>query len=285
VCASNLPLWEGREWFAYPVAPGEPGHEAWGVVDAVGPGVRGLPTGSRVATLAANGFAEYAVVDSQNAAMLPEPLHNCDFPGEALGCTLNIFSRSAIYPGAFVAIVGIGFLGAALTQLCVRAGARVTAISRSEYSLRLARLCGAHGAVAMTNPRAAIEAAQQAAGNNLFERVIETAGVQDTLDIATELTAEGGRLVIAGYHQDGGRQVDMRLWNWRGIDVINAHERKTEIRLAGIRAAIGAVLAGRLRLDRLGMRRFALHRINEAFDSIRGSHSSFAKAVVRMSSW
>src|SRR5947209_6444002 len=30
VCASNLPVWEGRQWFQYPFAPGSPGHEGWG---------------------------------------------------------------------------------------------------------------------------------------------------------------------------------------------------------------------------------------------------------------
>ena len=38
-CASNVPVWEGRPWFAYPFEPGAPGHEAWGRVDAVGAGV------------------------------------------------------------------------------------------------------------------------------------------------------------------------------------------------------------------------------------------------------
>ena len=61
------------------------------------------------------------------------------------------------------------------------------------------------------------------------DRVIEAAGHQEGLDLGTALTAEGGRLVIAGYHQDGLRHVDMQTWNWRGIDVINAHERRPEV--------------------------------------------------------
>ena len=39
VCASSLPVWEGREWFDYPQPPGAPGHEGWGRVVAVGAGV------------------------------------------------------------------------------------------------------------------------------------------------------------------------------------------------------------------------------------------------------
>src|SRR5215218_10073276 len=34
ICASSLPLWEGREWFEYPFPPGAPGHEPWGEVES-----------------------------------------------------------------------------------------------------------------------------------------------------------------------------------------------------------------------------------------------------------
>ena len=36
VCASKLGPWGGLPWIQYPLGPGESGHEAWGVVDAVG---------------------------------------------------------------------------------------------------------------------------------------------------------------------------------------------------------------------------------------------------------
>src|SRR3982750_3726402 len=45
VCASSLPVWEGRAWFSYPLEAGSPGHEGWGIVDAVGEGVRGISVG------------------------------------------------------------------------------------------------------------------------------------------------------------------------------------------------------------------------------------------------
>ena len=43
---------------------------------------------------------------------------------------MNIFRRSAIQAGHTVAVIGIGFLGALVTQLAVDARARVIAISR-----------------------------------------------------------------------------------------------------------------------------------------------------------
>jgi threonine dehydrogenase-like Zn-dependent dehydrogenase len=52
--------------------------------------------------------------------------------GEPLGCAVNIFQRSEIRAGQTVAIVGIGFLGALLTQLATHAGAHRHRLSRRE---------------------------------------------------------------------------------------------------------------------------------------------------------
>jgi D-arabinose 1-dehydrogenase-like Zn-dependent alcohol dehydrogenase len=36
ICASSIPVWEGRQWFNYPMEPGSPGHEGWGIVEDTG---------------------------------------------------------------------------------------------------------------------------------------------------------------------------------------------------------------------------------------------------------
>src|SRR5947209_2102104 len=61
VCHSNLPVWEGREWFRYPMPPGNPGHEGWGRVDAAGPDVP-LKEGDRVAFLSSSAYATHDLV-------------------------------------------------------------------------------------------------------------------------------------------------------------------------------------------------------------------------------
>src|SRR4029079_5015193 len=68
-----------------------------------------------------------------------------------------------------------------------------------------------------------------------YDVVVEAAGVQETLDLAARLGRVRGRLIVAGYHQDGVRTVDMQLWNWRGLDVVNAHERDPAAYLEGMR--------------------------------------------------
>src|SRR3954464_4270217 len=82
VCGSNLPVWEGRPWFEYPLAPGAPGHESWGVVDAVGDGVVAVAPGGRVALLAEQAFADAAVVAADSVVVLPNVLSETPFPGE-----------------------------------------------------------------------------------------------------------------------------------------------------------------------------------------------------------
>jgi threonine dehydrogenase-like Zn-dependent dehydrogenase len=282
VCGSNLPTWEGREWFKYPLTPGAPGHEGWGVVDAVGSGVRDFRPGDRVATLSNSAYAEYDVVNADSAVVLPLALQGKPFPGEPLGCAMNIFRRSDIHPGQTVAIIGIGFLGALVTRLAANAGARVIAITRRPFALELARKFGASECIPMDDHWKIIERVKQLTGGQLCERVIEVVGEQWPLDLAAELTRERGKLIIAGYHQDGPRQVNMQLWNWRGLDVINAHERDPKVYLEGIRLAVDAIASGKLDPTPLYTHSFKLDELNQAFEAMRKRPDGFLKALITL---
>ena len=151
VCASNLPLWEGRAWFDYPMKAGAPGHEAWGTIDAIGENVTDLTTGDRVALLSYNAYAEYDLAEAGAVVRLPSALASVPFPGEPLGCAMNVFARSHIEPGQTVAVVGVGFLGAILTRLAATRGARVIAISRRPFALDMARAMGAAETLEMSD--------------------------------------------------------------------------------------------------------------------------------------
>ncbi len=282
VCGSNLPTWEGREWFKYPMAPGAPGHEGWGVVDAVGPDVKGYKAGDRVAFLSGNAYAEYDVVNQDSAVVLPKALDGKPFPGEPLGCAMNIFRRSEIQPGQTVAIIGIGFLGAILTKLATQAGARVLAITRRPWALEVARGMGAAECIPMDDHHRIINRVKDLTGGQFCERVIEVVGEQWPLDLAGELTRERGRLMVAGYHQDGPRQVNMWLWNWRGLDVINAHERDPKVYLEGIRMAVDAVASGKLDPTPLYTHSYKLDQINTAFETMKTRPDGFLKALVTL---
>jgi threonine dehydrogenase-like Zn-dependent dehydrogenase len=279
VCGSNLPVWQGRPWLDYPLATGAPGHEGWGTVDQVGADVGEIEAGERVAILSYHAYAEYDLVEADQVVRVPR--HTAIFPGEALGCATNIFARSDVQPGHTVAIIGIGFLGAVLTQLCSGAGARVIAISRRPFALDTARACGATEAVEFSGAAAA--RVQELTDGRGCERVIEAAGEQEPLDLATDIIAVRGRLVIAGYHQDSTRRVNMQLWNWRGIDVINAHERDPKKYIDGMRDAAEKIARGDLEPSLLYTHSFDLEHFSDELDLIETRPQGFLKVWIRTS--
>jgi NADPH:quinone reductase len=280
VCASNIPVWQGQPWFQYPLEPGAPGHEAWGRVESVGDEVDGLRAGDRVAMLSSHAYAEYDICRANELVKIPAALDSTPVPGEPLGCAMNIFKRAAIKTGDTVAIVGIGFLGALLTQLATNAGAKVLAISRRHEPLAVARQFGASETIQSTDPEQVKRMVSEVTFGRGCECVIEVVGKQAALDLATELTCERGRLVIAGYHQDGPRQVNMQLWNWRGLDVINAHERDPRVYVAGMKEAIDAIVAGQLDPAPLYTHRFALDQLSDAFTAITERPGNFMKGLL-----
>ncbi len=279
VCGSDLPVWSGRPWFEYPRPAGAPGHEGWGRIVKLGEAVDAVKVGARVAALGTNSDAEYDVVDASAVVELPEALGDAPFPGEAIGCAMNVARRSDFRAGQTVAIVGVGFLGALLVQLASNAGARVIAISRRAFALDVATRMGADVTLGLDGDDAVNRVAELTDGV-LCDRVLEVTGKQEPLDLAGKLTKERGRLVIAGFHQDGPRQVDMQSWNWRGIDVINAHERDPAIYVEGIRIAVDLVARGRLDPSSLYTHRFPLEQVGEALEAAQQRPDGFVKALV-----
>jgi threonine dehydrogenase-like Zn-dependent dehydrogenase len=86
--------------------------------------------------------------------------------------------------------------------------------------------------------------------------------------------------MIAGYHQDGPRQVNMQSWNWRGIDVVNAHERDPRVYARGMREAVAAVESGALDPSPLFTHSFRLERLGEALEMVNNRPDGFLKALI-----
>jgi threonine dehydrogenase-like Zn-dependent dehydrogenase len=278
VCGSDLPVWQGRPWFEYPRPAGAPGHEAWGRVDALGPGVDTACVGDRIAALTYRSYAEFDLVAADAIVPLPEQLDDVPFPGEPLGCAVNVVERAAILAGDTVAVIGTGYLGALIVGFAASRGARVIAISRRATSRSAAAALGADAVLPVRTDM--VERVQELNGGELSDVVIEAAGTQQALDLCGPLTRVRGRVVIAGFHQDGPRSVDMQLWNWRGLDVINAHERDQARYVSGIRRAVDAVAGGAPDPCPLLTHQFPLVQAQEAFDLLADRPEGFIKAVM-----
>jgi len=280
VCASNIPPWEGKPWFSYPMEPGAPGHEGWGFVYSVGAEVVDFQPGDRVGLLSQHAFAGFDVANQNAVVKLPGVLDGRPFPAEPLGCGVNVFRRARIEKGETVAVIGVGFLGAVIVRLAALAGARVIAITRRTKGLQIAEQFGAAECLPMEDHRQVIDQVKELTEGSLCEVVVEATGKQWPLDLSAEITAVRGRLVVAGYHQDGPRQLNMQLWNWRGLEVINAHERAPEVYRQGMQAAIELVATGALDPTPLYTHSYSLDKIEDAFEATENRPDPFMKALV-----
>ncbi len=280
VCASNIPVWEGRDWFDYPQDAGSPGHEGWGVIDKVGKEVKEFTEGERVTGLSYNAYASHDIAKAENLVKLPDFLDGKAFPGEPLGCAMNIFSRSDIRKGQTVAVVGSGFLGLLLIQLIKSAGAKAIAISRREFSLQAAKEAGADEVIQMDDHYRIIEEVKTITKDQLCERVIEATGKEWPLNLSIELTAEKGKLIVAGFHQDGMRSVNVQMLNWRGIDMISAHERDPQQYVEGIKNAVEAISKNKMDPFPLFTHRFTPEEMEEAYRHLTERPDGFIKALI-----
>lgn len=177
VCHTDLHAASG-DWPVKPVPPFIPGHEAAGLVAALGPGVTDFKVGDAVGvawlhdaclrceycetgweTLCEHqhntgysvngGFAEYVIASAAFAARLPADV---DFAAIApILCagvtTYKGLKETETRPGEWVVIFGVGGLGHVAIQYAKAMGMKVIGIDITEDKLKLAREAGADHAV------------------------------------------------------------------------------------------------------------------------------------------
>ncbi len=177
VCHTDLHAASG-DWPVKPVPPFIPGHEAAGIVAALGPGVKNLKVGDAVGvawlhdacmsceycetgweTLCEHqhntgysvngGFAEYVIASAAFAAKLSATV---DFAAIApILCagvtTYKGLKETEAKPGEWVVISGVGGLGHVAIQYAKAMGLKVVAVDIAEDKLKLARETGADLAV------------------------------------------------------------------------------------------------------------------------------------------
>ena len=283
VCAS-----EQADWKAGPrAAPVELGHEVAGVVDEVGKDVTAVAPGAAVTGLFRAGFSEYAVAPENRVVPVPEGVDVRDALGEPLACIVGAASRTRVELGDTVALVGVGFMGLLMLQAVrLRGAGRVIAIDVRPDALEAARRLGAHEAYTPDRLPERLRVPQRRAIEPGWgvDVAVEASGTQAGLTLAGELAREHGQISILGYHNEGGgwRQVHLQLWNWKALDVQNAHERRLDVKTACVRTGLRLLAARRIDVASLITHRFALDDIHDAFAALESKAPGFCKAVVEI---
>jgi propanol-preferring alcohol dehydrogenase len=223
VCHSDVLAVEGlRE---DPSAPIVPGHELVGVIDAIGEGVHLWHVGERVGvgflggqcgecdpcrrgdfvncanqpvtgTTVDGGYAQYAYARVNGLARIPDGLSPVEAaPLLCAGLTvLGALRKADAYPGALVAVQGIGGLGHLAVQYAKRLGFQVAAIARGADKAALARQLGADHYIdsKATDPGVALTELGGAAA------IVATAADGGSMSPLIPGLAPNGKLVVVG---------------------------------------------------------------------------------------
>jgi D-arabinose 1-dehydrogenase-like Zn-dependent alcohol dehydrogenase len=162
-------IWPGIQY------PRVPGHEVAGIIDALGPGVKGWSVGQRVGVgwhgghcgycdscrrgdfltcrnaaqvpgiTYDGGYADYMIAPAEALALVPDELSAAEAgPLMCAGITtFNSLRHSGAKPGDLVGVLGIGGLGHLGVQFAVKMGFRTVAIARGADKAPLAKQLGA----------------------------------------------------------------------------------------------------------------------------------------------
>ena len=293
VCGSDLFLQKGGfgPGIRLPVVPG---HEAAGVVAAVGPGVGEVSAGDQVAVYyidapadsvyARRGrpnigpgvvrmgvdvdgaFAEYVLRPVATLIRPPAPVDPAALAvlTDAVGTPYHALVKIArVQAGETLVVLGIGGLGSNAVQLGKHLGARVVAVSRSEDKLDLARRLGADDVVQATGEDT-VARTRAACGGDGPDVVIQCVGSAAVDEQAIDLATFGGRVVFVGSSPERFRARAVELC-WKELTLLGSRGFTAD----DIAAVIDLHLAGSIVTDHLTARTRPLEEANEALEDLR----------------
>jgi threonine dehydrogenase-like Zn-dependent dehydrogenase len=280
VCASEL-----RPWAEAPFQlPHRFGHEPVGVVASTGPDVHNLREGDRVTGLFKGAYADYCLASDAELMSIPHGVDDECALGEPMACLVNAQRRTAVDLADRVVIIGLGYMGLGMLQLMkLRGPSRIVGIDIRED----AREAGIrYGADEVYDPNDLpdeflLTQFRDWNSNRGFDVVVEASGTQPALTLAGELVRAHGILSIVGYHQGGPRQTDVGMWNWKAIDVVNAHVRRRADLMKSMRIGLELTSSGLLDLGSLVTHRYPLDCVDQAFTDLQSKPHGFIKAVIQ----
>lgn len=230
ICGSDVHGYDGSTGRRIP--PIVMGHEASGVVAAVGQGVTDFAPGDRVTFDStvycgvcafcrkgevnlchdrqvigvscgeyrrAGAFAEYLAIPARIAYRLPPELSFAEAAMlEAVSVALHGVRVSQLQPGDTVLVIGAGMIGLLLLQAARAAGAAPVYIADIDATrLKLAAELGAAGTFLASGPALVEAIAQQTDGQGV-DVVLEAVGRDETIAAGIDCVRKGGTVTLVG---------------------------------------------------------------------------------------
>lgn len=287
------------EWYPWSTATAGDvfGHESVGVVAEVGTEVEGFSPGDRVTGLGGGGYQEYVVMEPAKTLHVPENVQDDDALAEPLACMLGAAEKMApAIPGDRVAVVGTGYMGlGAVSLFKVMGYGQIVAVDLREEARANALKLGATEAFHPSELPKGYMLDWEAIGppdlkrdghavdlfHIGFENVLEFAGTQSALQLAGDMVSAHGRLGIGGYHNDGPRTIDYRLWNFKALTSINCHDRRIMREVELGRRCLELLSRQTWKFTGLAKHVYEMEQFDQANEDMASHRGGFVKGLVK----
>lgn len=204
------------------------------------------PNGLLLGRDANGGFAEYLAAPATHVFTLPESIDRRAAPMiQVLTTCVHAQRQIDIFPGEYVAVLGLGVTGQLHVQLAKARGATCIGITRSAGKRALAETLGAD--LTVPGGDGAVEKVREATEGRGPDVVIETTGVVSQLAAAVNMVRSGGRVLMFGIITAKEGALPFYDLYYKELSLINARVAKSE----DYPGAIGLVERGLVRLDPL----------------------------------
>src|SRR6202453_4087360 len=247
-CGPDLKVYQRGYHARMIVPPALFGHELAGVIEEVGPGVRGFKKGMRVVALNSapcqmcfycskhqanlcedllfnNGaYAEYIriprrIVEINMLAIPPDVSYEEAAMVEPLACVLRGLHETGVEIGDTVTVVGGGPIGLMFVQVAKAVGCNVISVVKRDGQVALARKKGAHEVVQITKVKDAVEAVRELSPERRGADVaIEAVGRPEAWEWAGQMVRKGGTVNFFGGCASGSKvQLDTNRLHYSEI--------------------------------------------------------------------
>jgi L-iditol 2-dehydrogenase len=301
VCGSDIHVYHGRHPLtSYPVVQG---HEFSAVLEALGPGVRGLTPGDKVTAmpqivcgkcapcqrgdyhicdnLKVQGFQapgcaqELWITQADKIVPLPDAF---TFEQGALvepaAVAVHAVGRAGPLEGRNVAVLGAGTIGNLVAQTAHSSGAHVLITDLSDYRLEIARRCGLQ-ATSNAKTETLAQAVGRVFGKDGFDTAFECVGVEATITDALACIQKGGTIIVVGVFGDQPRLnlalVQDRELNLRGTLMYRREDYQRAVEL---------IASGGILTEPLVSKHFSLDNYLDAYRYIDQFGSQCMKVVI-----
>ena len=272
------------------------GHETMGVVAEVGRNVKGFSVGDRVTGLGGGGYKEYIVMEPEKTFIVPGNLKDEDAVAEPLACMMSVAERvDKDRIGDTIVVVGAGYMGLGVISLFKARGyGKVIAVDEREIALENALSYGADAVYLPQDlpkdfrlnwetweaPDLTRDGHKTDIFHTGFQNVVEFTGTESGLHLAGEMVCAHGNLGIAGYHNDGLRTVDLKLWNLKAMNMYNCHERRIEYEATLCERALRLISQGQWKFTGAARHIYALEELGKAKEDMANHTDNFIKGLV-----